>query len=69
MNLRPIPAIESTLTTERIARFVRSHEGFYVGHDGHGVVIAIDVIDRDGSRWTEYQTVLTMAGAREALGY
>jgi len=52
----------------RIARFVRAHPGHYAGHHSRGVVIQIEAI-QDGEMWIEYQTVWTMEGAREALGY
>jgi len=61
---------------ERLARFIRSHPGFYICHHARGVVVAVECVQVDdtpqipkGTEWSEYQTVLTMAGAREALGY
>ena len=56
-------------TIQRVVQFVQSHPGFYCSHDDHGVVLQIEAVDRSGDRWTEYMSVWSIAGAREALGY
>jgi hypothetical protein len=57
------------IAMERVANFVKSHPGFYVSHNDRGVTLRIEAIDRNGERWFEYQTVWSIRGAREALGY
>jgi hypothetical protein len=59
---------EPSRAIEIIARFVRAHPDFYIGHHSRGVVVAVDAV-QDGEIWTEFQTVMTMSAAREALGY
>jgi len=55
---------------ERVARFVQSHPGFYVSHNARGVTLQIEMVQvSTGEQWTEYQTVWSIVGAREALGY
>lgn len=55
---------------EAIARFVRSHPGFYVSHNDRGVVAVGECVDvNTGEQWSEYLTLLTMQGARDWLGY
>jgi hypothetical protein len=55
---------------ERVARFIQSHPGFYVSHNERGATLQIEVVQLNtGARWTEFQTVWSVRGAREALGY
>jgi hypothetical protein len=55
---------------ERVANFVKSHPGFYVSHNNRGVILQIECLDVDTrERWVEYQSVWSIRGAREALGY
>lgn len=53
---------------DRIAKFVRSHPGFYVSHDDRGVVAQVDCVDAEGE-YREYATLTTMQAARDWLGY
>lgn len=49
---------------ERVARFVQSHPGFYVSHNERGVTLQIEAVQvSTGERWTEYQTVWSVAPA------
>lgn len=55
---------------ERIARFIKSHPGFYVSHNEHGVTLQIEVLHTvTRETWIETLSVWSMAGAREALCY
>jgi hypothetical protein len=57
------------MNLERVVAFVKMHPGFYVGHTDEHVVIAVEWVDRDGNRGTDYETASTIQAARDILGY
>lgn len=75
MNLQP--CISATLRTHtnptvamhRLASFVGDHGGMLATWNSAGVVIQADVVGHDGDKWTEYCSVWSFSGARDALGY